>query len=214
MMPNQKARQACAQECAAAHECAGARQSESLRAVGNIDDAVHLRVPITDKNELTTLEVGQRVLLSGTIYTARDAAHRRMVEAILDGEDAPIPLQNAFIYYAGPCPAPPGRIIGSVGPTTSYRMDSYAPFLIERGLGGMIGKGTRSKQVIDAMVEHCCVYLAAVGGAGALLSRRVVSAELVAYGDLGTEAIRRLEVKDFPSVVAIDIRGNSIYERR
>ena len=175
---------------------------------------VRLTVPVADKRELASLVVGQSVLLSGVIYTARDAAHRRLVEAILAGDELPIPLQNEFIYYAGPCPAPPGRVIGSIGPTTSCRMDSYAPFLIEKGLGGMIGKGTRSKQVIDSMIRHCCVYLAAVGGAGALLSRRVVSAELVAYGDLGTEAIRRLEVKDFPAIVAIDTRGNSIYERR
>lgn len=213
-MPNHEACQGCAKECAAADRRAATRQSASLRAVDNSDDVVHLRVPVTAKSELIPLEVGQRVLLSGTIYTARDAAHRRMVESILAGEEVPIPLENAFIYYAGPCPAPPGRVIGSVGPTTSYRMDSYAPALIEKGLGGMIGKGTRSKRVIEAMVKHCCVYFAAVGGAGALLSRRVVNAELVAYGDLGTEAIRRLEVKDFPVIVAIDTRGNSIYERR
>lgn len=181
---------------------------------GERDQAVHLQAPVSDRSELAALRVRQRVMLSGVIYTARDAAHRRMVEAILAGDDPPIPLQNSFIYYAGPCPAPPGRTIGSIGPTTSCRMDTYAPFLIERGLGGMIGKGTRSRNVIDMMTKHCCVYFAAVGGAGALLSRRVVRAEIVAYGDLGTEAIRRLEVKDFPVVVAIDSKGNNIYERR
>jgi fumarate hydratase subunit beta len=191
------------------------RQTRAVvEATQDTDDAVYLQVPVADRQELASLRVGQRVLLSGTIYTARDAAHRRMIETLLAGGEAPIPLLNSFIYYAGPTPAPPGRAIGSIGPTTSYRMDSYAPFLIERGLGGMIGKGTRSKEVVNAMVKHCCVYMAAVGGAGALLSRRVISAELVAYGDLGTEAIRRLEVKDFPVVVAIDTLGNNIYERR
>jgi len=179
-----------------------------------IDEVVHLQVPVADKSELAALRTGQRVLLTGVIYTARDAAHRRMVETILAGGDPPIPLENSFIYYAGPCPAPPGRVIGSIGPTTACRMDSYAPLLIDRGLGGMIGKGTRSKEVIDAMTKNGCVYFAALGGAGALLSRRVVSAEIVAYGDLGTEAIRRLEVKDFPVIVAIDTKGNNIYERR
>ena len=144
-------------------DCCGAAPGAGAES----DQVVHLQVPVADKAELAALRTGQRVLLTGVIYTARDAAHRRMVETIRAGGEPPIPLQNSFIYYAGPCPAPPGRVIGSIGPTTSSRMDSYAPLLIDRGLGGMIGKGTRSRGVIDAIAKHGCVYFAALGGQAA-----------------------------------------------
>lgn len=177
-------------------------------------EAIDVSIPVKDRSVLKGLRAGQRLNLTGVMYTARDAAHRRIVEAIGAGDTLPFDLSNQFIYYAGPCPAPPGRVIGSIGPTTSYRMDTYAPVLIQSGLAAMIGKGGRSKAVVRSMVEHGSLYLAAVGGAGALLSRRVVRADVVAYEELGTEAVRRLEVKDFPVVVAIDTAGRSIYCRR
>ncbi len=159
-----------------------------------------------------TLRAGDRVLLSGVIYTARDAAHKRMMELLSVGEPLPIPLEHQVIYYAGPCPAPPGVPIGSCGPTTSYRMDAYAPLLLEKGLIGMIGKGTRAPSVIDAMKKRGAVYFAAIGGAGALISKCVKETEVVAFPDLGTEAIRKLTVKDFPMTVVIDSDGNNLYE--
>lgn len=171
----------------------------------------HILAPIS-KEELADLKAGDYVYITGTIYTARDAAHKRMQETLDRGEDLPIELQNNLIYYMGPSPAREGRSIGSAGPTTSSRMDKYAPQLMDLGLAGMIGKGKRSKQVLDAIVRNGAVYFAAVGGAGALLSKSIVASEVVAYDDLGTEAIRKLEVKDFPVIVVIDKAGNNLYE--
>jgi fumarate hydratase subunit beta len=158
------------------------------------------------------LAAGERVLLCGILYTARDAAHRRLV-AILDrGEALPFPLEDACLYYVGPTPAAPGQIIGSAGPTTSYRMDPYTPRLLGLGLRGMIGKGKRSPAVIEAMKEAGAVYFGAIGGAGALLAQRIRASEIIAFEDLGTEAVRRLVVEDFPATVIIDSRGNNLYE--
>jgi len=152
------------------------------------------------------------VYITGTIYTARDAAHKRMQETLDKGEPLPIALENNLIYYMGPSPAREGRPIGSAGPTTASRMDKYAPRLMDLGLAGMIGKGKRSQAVMDAIVRNGAVYFAAVGGAGALLSKSIIASEVVAYDDLGTEAIRKLEVKDFPVIVVIDKDGNNLYE--
>jgi fumarate hydratase subunit beta len=165
-----------------------------------------------DEDVISSLKAGDRVLLNGTIYTARDAAHKKMVEEMEKGRPLPIDIKNQTIYYAGPCPAKPGDIIGSIGPTTAGRMDSYAPRLIEKGLKGMIGKGERDDAVIDAMRKHKAIYFGAVGGAGALLKESVVSAEVVAYEELGTEAIRRLKVEGFPAVVIIDSSGENLYK--
>lgn len=159
-----------------------------------------------------TLHSGDSVLLSGVIYTARDAAHKRLCELLEAGKPLPIDLQNAVIYYVGPTPAKDGRPIGSAGPTTAYRMDAYAPKLIEAGQTGMIGKGKRSEDVVDAMKKHGAVYFGAIGGGGALLSHCVQKAEIVAYEDLGAEAIRRLFVVDLPVTVVIDAEGNDLYE--
>ena len=158
------------------------------------------------------LRAGQNIFLSGTIYTARDAAHKRMQEVLDRGETLPIGMKNNVIYYMGPSPAREGRPIGSAGPTTASRMDKYAPGLLDLGLKGMIGKGKRSQAVRDAIVRNGAVYFAAVGGAGALLSRAITSSEVIAYDDLGTEAIRKLTVKDFPTIVVIDAEGNNLYE--
>ena len=167
-----------------------------------------ISVPIK-KEDALSLRAGDYVTLTGTIYTARDAAHKRMQEA---GESLPIEMQGNVIYYMGPSPAREGRPIGSAGPTTASRMDKYAPKLLDLGLGAMIGKGKRSQAVIDAIVRNGSVYFAAIGGAGALLSQRIKKSEVVAYDDLGTEAIRKLEVEDFPVVVVIDSQGNNLYE--
>lgn len=163
--------------------------------------------------ELEGLRTGDRVLLSGKVYTARDSAHRRLFALAEKGEALPVDLAGQVIYYCGPTPARPGRPIGSAGPTTSYRMDAYAPRLIELGLRGMIGKGKRSAAVIEAMKKHGAVYFGATGGAGALLAGRIKSARVVAYDDLGPEALRELEVEDFPLIVINDITGNDLYER-
>ena len=171
----------------------------------------HILAPI-NKEELVTLKAGDYVYITGTIYTARDAAHKRMQETLDKGEPLPIALENNLIYYMGPSPAREGRPIGSAGPTTASRMDKYAPRLMDLGLAGMIGKGKRSQAVMDAIVRNGAVYFAAVGGAGALLSKSITASEVVAYDDLGTEAIRRLEVKDFPVIVVIDKDGNNLYE--
>ena len=160
-----------------------------------------------------SLKCGDKVLISGKIYTARDAAHKRMVDAVKRGEELPFDVKNQIIYYAGPTPTKPGRIIGSCGPTTSCRMDAYAPTLIELGLTGMIGKGERDVSVIDAMKKHGSVYFGAIGGAGALIAECVESVEIVAYEDLGTEAIRCLSVRNFPAIVVIDCQGNSLFDR-
>jgi fumarate hydratase subunit beta len=171
-----------------------------------------LSAPLT-KEELDGLNIGDEVLLQGTVYTARDAAHKRMAEALNRGEDLPFSLSGQIIYYVGPCPAPAGRVIGSAGPTTSGRMDAYTPALLEQGLKAMVGKGPRNPEVIAAMQKHGAVYLAAIGGAGAYLAQRITAAEPVAYPDLGPEAILKLELQDFPCIVAIDSRGNNIYDR-
>ncbi len=174
--------------------------------------AKRINTPLTD-DVVRTLKAGDNVLISGVIYTARDAAHKRLVALIEKGEELPMDVRGQVIYYVGPCPAKPGMAIGSAGPTTSGRMDPYAPILMENGLKGMIGKGRRSEAVRDAMVKHNAVYLAAIGGAGALLSKCVKAAELVAYEDLGPEAIRKLTVEDFPAVVVNDAHGNDLYEQ-
>ena len=174
--------------------------------------AIQIRTPLTEK-VARGLKAGDSVLITGTIYTARDAAHKRLLDALDKGGTLPVDLKNQIIYYAGPAPAPPGKPIGSVGPTTSYRMDSFAPKTIELGLKGMIGKGPRGKEVVDAMKKHGAVYFAAVGGAGALLAKCVRGARVVAYEDLGAEAIRELKVEKFPAIVAIDSNGNNLYER-
>ena len=171
----------------------------------------HIEAPMSEETA-RTLEAGDCVYISGTIYTARDAAHKRMDAAIRDGRELPMELKDNFIYYMGPSPARPGRVIGSAGPTTASRMDRYAPELLDRGLRGMIGKGKRTDAVRDAVMRNGAVYFAAVGGAGALLSKAIVSSEVIAYEDLGTEAIRRLVVKDFPVIVVMDSRGNDLYK--
>lgn len=170
-----------------------------------------MTVPFTAE-EAKELRAGDYVYLTGTIYTARDAAHKRMQEAMDRGEALPISMEGNVIYYMGPSPARTGRPIGSAGPTTASRMDKYAPALLDLGMRGMIGKGKRSREVKEGIVRNGAVYFAAVGGAGALLSKSIVSSEVVAYDDLGTEAIRKLEVKDFPVIVVIDSEGTDLYE--
>jgi fumarate hydratase subunit beta len=171
----------------------------------------HITAPITSE-VARTLHSGDYVYITGTIYTARDAAHKRMAEALASGEALPIDVKNNIIYYMGPSPAREGRPIGSAGPTTASRMDKYAPDLLDLGLTGMIGKGKRSAAVIDSIRRNGAVYFAAVGGAGAILSQRIKASEVIAYDDLGTEAIRKLEVEDFPVIVVIDSDGNNLYE--
>ncbi|MCM1175815.1 MAG: Fe-S-containing hydro-lyase [Blautia sp.] len=171
----------------------------------------HIQAPISAENA-GKLRAGDYVYITGTIYTARDAAHKRMQEALEKGEALPIEIAHNVIYYMGPSPAREGRPIGSAGPTTASRMDKYAPELLDMGLIGMIGKGKRSDAVREAIIRNGAVYFAAVGGAGALLSKSILSSEVIAYEDLGTEAIRRLEVKDFPVIVVIDSAGNNLYE--
>ena len=171
----------------------------------------YVKVPLSDE-DARSLKSGDYVYLTGTIYTARDAAHKRMQEALDRGEALPIGMKNNVIYYMGPSPAREGRPIGSAGPTTASRMDKYAPTLLDLGEKAMIGKGKRSKEVMDAIVRNHAVYFAAVGGAGALLSKCITKSEIVCYEDLGTEAIRKLEVKDFPVIVVIDSEGNNLYE--
>lgn len=171
----------------------------------------HITAPIT-KETAKTLHAGDYVYITGTIYTARDAAHKRMQETLQRGEALPLEMKENVIYYMGPSPAREGCPIGSAGPTTASRMDKYAPELLDLGLGAMIGKGKRSQEVKDAIVRNGSVYFAAVGGAGALLSKCILSSEVIAYDDLGTEAIRKLQVKDFPVIVVIDSEGNNLYE--
>lgn len=170
----------------------------------------HLKLPLCEEDR-ENLQVGDYVYLTGTVYTARDAAHKRMYETLEEGKPLPVDIRGQVIYYMGPSPAREGKVIGSAGPTTSTRMDKYAPKLLDLGLVGMIGKGKRSQEVIDAMIRNKAVYFAAVGGAGALLSRCITAAEVVAYEDLGTEAIRKLTIKDFPVIVAADCHGNKVY---
>jgi len=171
----------------------------------------HLQAPIS-KEELKTLKSGDYVYITGTIYTARDAAHKRMYETLQNQENLPIDIQDQIIYYMGPSPAREGRPIGSAGPTTASRMDKYTPQLLDLGMGAMIGKGKRTQDVIDAVIRNGAVYFAAVGGAGALLSKCIRSSEVIAYEDLGTEAIRKLYVEDFPVIVVADCKGNNLYE--
>lgn len=180
------------------------------RKTGN-DAVKKIETPLSD-TVIASLKAGDKVLLSGFIYTARDAAHKRFSEALAKGGELPFDMKGQVIYYCGPAPAPPGKIIGSCGPTTSSRMDSYAPGLISLGLKGMIGKGKRSEAVKKALKEHKSLYFGATGGAGALLARTVVAADVIAYEDLGPEAVVRLEVKDMPLFVINDIFGNDLYE--
>lgn len=171
----------------------------------------HITAPIT-REVARTLRAGDYIYITGTIYTARDAAHKRMDEALANGETLPVDMKNQVIYYMGPSPAREGRPIGSAGPTTASRMDKYTPKLLDLGLTAMIGKGKRSVEVLDAVIRNEAVYLAAVGGAGALLSKCIKSSEIIAYEDLGTEAIRKLEVENFPVIVVADCEGNDLYE--
>ena len=172
---------------------------------------VKITTPLT-RDKVKDLKAGDSCLISGVIYTARDAAHKRLCELVAAGKELPMDVADSIIYFVGPTPAKPGQAIGSAGPTTSYRMDAYSPILIEQGLTGMIGKGKRGPEVIAAMKKHGAVYFGAIGGCGALLSECIKEAEIVAYEDLGAEAIRRLVVKDFPVVVIIDSEGNNLYE--
>ena len=172
----------------------------------------YITAPINDE-VVNSLEAGDFVYISGTIYTARDAAHKRLYEAINAGESIPFDLENNIVYYLGPSPAREGQVIGSAGPTTSSRMDKYTPLLLEKGMKGMIGKGKRSQEVIDAMNKNNAVYFAAIGGAGALLSKCIKKSAVIASADLGTEAIRKLEVENLPVIVVIDNNKNNIYER-
>lgn len=170
-----------------------------------------IHTPLTEEM-VRELRAGDEVLITGVIYTARDAAHKKMVKLLDYNKKLPIDIQDAIIYYVGPSPAKPGEVIGSAGPTTSYRMDPYAPRLLDKGLKGMIGKGTRSKEVIESMKKNCAVYFAAIGGAAALMGKSIKKSEMVAYEDLGSEAIRRLEVENLPVVVVVDCYGNDLYE--
>ena len=172
-----------------------------------------IKTPLT-KDIVQTLKVGDVVDLTGVIYTARDAAHKRLIELIENNHPLPFDLKDSIIYYVGPTPEKPGAVIGSAGPTTSYRMDAYSPKLLELGLRGMIGKGPRNESVIEAMKQHQGVYFAAVGGAAALLAKHIKEAEVIAFSDLGTEAIRRLVVEDFPVIVATDCNGQSLYSNQ
>lgn len=173
--------------------------------------AISVKVPMT-REEARNLKAGDSCLLSGVIYTARDAAHKRLCQLIEEGRELPVDLKDSVFYFVGPTPAKPGQVIGSAGPTTSYRMDAYSPALIKLGQTGMIGKGKRDENVIAAMKEYGAVYFGAIGGCGALLGKCIKKSELVAYEDLGAEAICRLEVEDFPVIVIIDAQGNNLYE--
>jgi fumarate hydratase subunit beta len=171
---------------------------------------LRLKTPLNDE-DVEKLKIGDRVLINGIIYTGRDAAHKRLFDLLKEGKALPFDMKGQIIYYVGPTPAKPGQVLGSAGPTTSYRMDAYSPALLEKGLKGMIGKGMRSEAVKEAMKKFKAVYFAATGGAGALLAKRVKKAEVVAYEDLGPEAIRKLEVEDLPVIVVNDVRGGDLY---
>lgn len=173
---------------------------------------LRVTTPLTDES-VKNLEIGQKVLLNGIVYTARDAAHKKLVELLNQGKALPIELKGQVIYYVGPSPAPPGKIIGSAGPTTSYRMDTYAPRLMKEGLKGMIGKGARSKEVVEAIKDFRCIYFAAIGGAAALISKSIKKAKVVAYPELGPEAIHCLEVEDLPVIVVNDCQGQDLYQQ-
>ena len=176
-----------------------------------MSEAIRLKTPLSDA-DVEKLKAGDKVLLNGVIYTGRDAAHKRLFDLLMEGKPLPVDLKGQVIYYVGPAPAKPGQAIGSAGPTTSGRMDAYSPKLIEIGLKGMIGKGMRKKEVVEAMKKYKAVYFAATGGAGALLAKAIKKAQVVAYEDLGPEAINRLEVEDFPVIVVNDTKGNDLYE--
>jgi fumarate hydratase subunit beta len=176
-----------------------------------MEEAIRILAPLTDE-VVEKLKIGDKVLINGVIYTGRDAAHKRLVELVNRGQHLPFDIKGQIIYYVGPTPPKPGKVIGSAGPTSSYRMDPYAPILMAKGLKGMIGKGSRGKEVIDAMKKYKAVYFAATGGAGALLSKRIKSSVVVAYEDLGPEAIRKIEIEDFPVIVVNDIYGRDLYE--
>ena len=178
---------------------------------GKIEMEKHIQIPASDE-EIKSLHAGDMLYLSGTIYTARDAAHKRMYDTLQEGGNLPYDIEGSFVYYLGPTPARPGQVIGSAGPTTSSRMDKYTPLLLSKGLKGMIGKGKRSPEVIDAIVKEGAIYCAAIGGLGALLSKRIVASEVIAYDDLGTEAIRKMTVENLPVVVIVDTEGNNLYE--
>lgn len=171
---------------------------------------IKLETPLTEE-KVKKLRAGDSVILTGTIYSARDAAHKRLIELINKGESIPLNIENEVIYYVGPSPAKPGQVIGSAGPTTSYRMDSYSPTLLDLGLKGMIGKGERGQEVVDSIIKNKAVYFGAIGGAAALIADSIIASEIIAYEDLGAEAIRKLEVKDMPLVVIIDSEGNNLY---
>lgn len=170
-----------------------------------------ITLPLSEES-IKDLKAGDSVLLSGTIITGRDAAHKRLYDLIQSGKPLPVDVKGEVIYYVGPAPAKPGYAVGPAGPTSSYRMDKYAPSLLDLGLKGMIGKGARSREVIDAIVRNNCVYFAAIGGAAALIAKSIKSEEILCYEDLGTEAVRRYVVEDFPCIVAIDSMGNNVYE--
>ncbi len=173
-------------------------------------EPIKLIPPLTD-DVIMKLKAGDRVVITGVIYTARDMAHKYMVEGYKKGEKPPFDLRGQILYYTGPTPAPPGRPIGSAGPTTSYRMDKYAPILLELGVKGMIGKGPRGEEVKSAIIKHKAVYFASIGGAGALISKAIKKADVIAYAELGTEAVMRLEVEDFPAIVVNDVYGSDLY---
>lgn len=172
---------------------------------------IKLETPLTYE-KIKDLKIGDRILLSGTIYAARDAAHKKMIELIDNNENLPIDIKNQAIYYVGPTPAREGQVIGSAGPTTSYRMDSYSPKLLDLGLKGMIGKGLRNQEVISSMIKNKAIYLGAIGGAAALISKTILDQEVIDYEELGAEALRKLKIKDMPLIVIIDIKGNNLYE--
>lgn len=175
-----------------------------------MDAIIELTTPLTDM-DLQRLHIGDKVLINGVVYTGRDAVHKRLAALLDEGQDLPFDVSGQIIYFVGPSPAKPGRPVGSAGPTTSSRMDAYSPRLMEKGLKGMIGKGARSREVIEAMKRYKCVYFAATGGAGALIAKTIKHAEVIAYEELGPEAIWRLEVEDFPAIVVNDIYGNDLY---
>ncbi len=188
-----------------------ARRRAQVRGIQEVDCVKELRAPLTEA-DVRRLRAFDEVVISGTVYTARDMAHRRLCQTIDRGETLPIELEGAILYFVGPTPARPGQVIGAAGPTTSARMDPFSPKLIARGLRAMIGKGYRGAEVRQALIQYGAVHLSTLGGAGALLSRHIVRAQIVAYEDLGTEAIRKLEVVDFPAIVAYDAAGGSVYD--